>query len=273
MHDASTGSLIADRVCRHHDACVHRRTFLHVAGVSALASCIHGPVAGTRLPIRAIAFDLFTIFDPRTVDRRVAALLPGADASAFATTWKSRLFEYSWLRAAGGRYLAFDRLALDALHFTERTYRVALTPQLRDELVAAFTTLDLWPDAVAVLHQLRARGLRLAPLANFAPAMISALLAHHELTGLFDDQISSDAARTYKPDPRAYELAERAFDLPRTQIAFAAFGSWDAAGGSWFGFPTFWVNRLGVTPDELDPVNVATGSDLVALEAWISGGT
>src|SRR3569833_3211584 len=154
MHDASTGSLIADRVCRHHDACVHRRPFLHVAGVSALA----------------------------------------------------------------------------ALHYTERTYRVALTPQLRDELVAAFTTLDLRPDAVAVLHQLRARGLRLAPLANFAPAMISALLAHHELTGLFDDPISSDAARTYKPDPRAYELAERAFDLPRTQIAFAAFGSWDVVG-------------------------------------------
>src|SRR3569832_2123925 len=133
MYGASAESLLAHTAHRHHDAGVHRRTFLHVAGVSALASCIHGPGAGTRLPIRAIAFDLFTIFDPRTVDRRVAALLPGADASAFATSWKSRLFEYSWLRAAGGRYLAFDRLALDALHFTERTYRVALTPQLVED--------------------------------------------------------------------------------------------------------------------------------------------
>jgi len=273
MHDAYAESLIACRLRRHHDAWVHRRTFLHVAGVSALASCIHGPIAKAPLPIRAVAFDLFTIFDPRTVDRRVAALLPDTDAAAFATTWKARLFEYSWLRAAGGRYLAFDRLALAALHFTERVHHVALTPQQREELVAAFTTLDLWPDASAVLHRLRARGLQLAPLANFAPAMISGLLAHHDLTALFAHQLSSDAARTYKPDPRAYELAERAFDLPRTQIAFAAFGSWDAAGGSWFGFPTFWINRLGVPPDELDPVNVAAGPDLVALEVWISGGT
>lgn len=230
---------------------------------------MHGPTTGPAQPIQAVAFDLFTIFDPRTVDRRVAALLPGADARAFATTWKSRLFEYSWLRAAGGRYLPFDRLALAALRYTERAHHVALTPQLRDELVAAFTTLDVWPDASVVLHRLRARGLRLAPLANFAPAMIAALLAHHELTALFEHQLSSDAARTYKPDPRAYELAERAFDLPRTQIAFAAFGSWDASGGSWFGFPTFWVNRLGVPPDELDPMSVTAGADLVALEAWL----
>ncbi|HEY6039757.1 MAG TPA: hypothetical protein VIV58_36000, partial [Kofleriaceae bacterium] len=99
---------------------MRRRTFLHIAGVSALASCMHGPTTGPAQPIQAVAFDLFTIFDPRTVDRRVAALLPGADARAFATTWKSRLFEYSWLRAAGGRYLPFDRLALAALRYTER---------------------------------------------------------------------------------------------------------------------------------------------------------
>jgi hypothetical protein len=77
------------------------------------------------------------------------------------------------------------------------------------------------------------------------------------------------AARTFKPDPRAYQLGIDRFGLPRDQIAFAAFGGWDAAGATWFGYPTFWVNRLGV---ELDPLATPTaiGRNLDQLAAWIA---
>lgn len=253
---------------------MQRRTFLHLAGGAALASCAArrgAPTAPTAAGgrIAAIAFDLFTLFDARTVDRRVAALLPDVDAAAFATAWKSALFEYSWLRAAAGRYVAFDRLVVDALVHAARARDVALTPALRDELAGSFTVLEPWPDAAGSLDGLRARGLRLAPLANFAPAMIAALLASAGLTDRFEHQLSTDAARTYKPDPRAYALAERAFGLPRAQIAFAAFGGWDAAGAAWFGLSSFWVDRLGAPPEELAAPAVQSGPDLAALVAWI----
>jgi hypothetical protein len=57
--------------------------------------------------------------------------------------------------------------------------------------------------------------LRLAPLANFAPHMIERLLGRVELTRSFDALISTDAARTFKPDPRAYALGPERFDLPQ----------------------------------------------------------
>ncbi len=38
----------------------------------------------------------------------------------------------------------------------------------------------------------------------------------------------------------------------------------------WFGFPTFWVNRLGVEPEALVSAD-ATGPDLGALERWLAG--
>jgi 2-haloacid dehalogenase len=265
---------------------MQRRSFLHLAGGVALAGCAaRGGVAGAGVgvgparrgtvaadPIGAVAFDLFTIFDPRGVDRRVAEHVREVDAGAFAAAWKSRLFEYSWLRAAAGRYVAFDQLVVDALRYAERKLDVALAPAVRDQLAGAFTALEPWPDARDVLRGLRARGLRLAPLANFAPSMIAALLGAGGVTDLFEHQISTDAARTYKPDPRAYALAERAFALPRAQIAFAAFGGWDAAGAAWFGFPTFWVDRLGVTPEELGATDLATGADLGALATWLGAG-
>jgi serine/threonine-protein kinase len=83
-----------------------RRRFLHLLGGACLSGACRpakpARVAGDRSSVRAVAFDLFTIFDPRGVDRRVAEVL--GDASAFAATWKTRLFEYSWIRAASGQY-------------------------------------------------------------------------------------------------------------------------------------------------------------------------
>jgi 2-haloacid dehalogenase len=249
-----------------------RRDFLQVAGWSALAAC--GP--GTRPPttarptgaIRAVAFDLFTIFDPRTIDARVAEVVTG-DPAAFAATWKTRLFEYSWIRAAANRYVDFQALVDHSLDYAARAHRVALSAADRRRLAAAPTELAPWPDAPATLRELRDRGLRLAPLANFSPAMIDALLGGAGLRALFEAQISTDAAHTYKPDPRAYALAEQRLGLPRAQIAFAAFGGWDAAGATWFGFPTFWVNRLGVPEEELVAPD-GSGPNLVHLAGWLA---
>jgi len=247
-----------------------RREFLQWAGVVSLLGCTPG--RGVTEPqraggVRAVAFDLFTLFDPRGVDRRVAALVD--DHRAFATTWKTKLFEYSWLRAASGQYRDFEALASDALSYAARAHALTLGDSIRQQLAGAFTELDAWPDSAQALHELRSRGLKLAPLANFSPSMIERLLGRARLLGSFDELISTDRARTYKPDPRAYALAETAFGLPRRQIAFSAFGGWDAAGAHWFGLPTFWVNRLGQTREALDAAT-AEGPDLTALTRWLA---
>lgn len=217
--------------------------------------------------IAAVAFDLFTLFDPRGIDARVAEVV-GANA-AFAATWKTRLFEYCWLRAAAENYADFEALIHAALTYAARAHAVTLTDSSRAQLASVFSQLEPWPDTRGTLGELKARGLKLAPLANFTPRMIDALLAQAGLRQSFDFSISTDEARSYKPDPRAYALGERRFGLSRQHIAFAAFGGWDAAGARWFGFPTFWVNRLGVAPDELVAAD-ATGPDLTALAAWLA---
>jgi 2-haloacid dehalogenase len=248
-----------------------------MGGSSLVAACGPAPPAAPRggaglappspRGIRAIAFDLFTIFDPRGVDRRVAALL--GENAALTATWKKRLFEYCWIRAAAGQYVDFEHLVHDSLVHAAGAHGVAIAGPVQASLEAAFTELAPWPDAPAVLRDLAARGLRLAPLANFAPRMIEALVARAGIRDVFEALISTDQARTYKPDPRAYALAEATFGLPRRQIAFAAFGGWDAAGARWFGFPTFWVNRLGVAPEQLVDVD-ASGPDLARLATWVS---
>jgi 2-haloacid dehalogenase len=85
------------------------------------------------------------------------------------------------------------------------------------------------------------------------------------LNDVFEHVISTDQVRTYKPGPQAYQLGVSAFGLPKEQILFVAFAGWDAAGAKMFGYPTFWVNRLGLPPEELGTMADSEGSTLHEL--------
>jgi 2-haloacid dehalogenase len=255
-----------------------RRDFLQLvsgaAASSLLGACLSPPLATAPTSrqnerIRAICFDLFTLFDPRSVVKAAEGVV-GKDANDLCEAWRSRQFQYAFLRAAGGQYLDFRKVTEDSLVFAAKTRKLSISAADRGLLVDAYSQLEPWPDTRSTLTAFRAKGLRLAPLANYAPSMLGPLLDNANLGAFFEARISTDAARTYKPDPRAYALGVSTFGIPREQIAFAAFGGWDAAGAKWFGYPTFWVNRLGVTPEELAPPPDGTGPTLAELAAFVS---
>jgi 2-haloacid dehalogenase len=222
-----------------------------------------------RRKIQAICFDLFTLFDPRSVVEVARTFVP-EQAAELCEAWRLRQFEYAWMRVAAEQYQDFRVVTREALVFAARARKITLSNAARETLVDAYSKLTPWPDTREALLAWKRAGLRLTPLANYSPHMISSLLDNAELASLFDDQISTDAARTFKPDPRAYALGVSRLGFTREQIAFAAFGGWDAAGARWFGFPTFWVNRLGVAEEELAPGPDATGPTLADLATFVA---
>ena len=256
-----------------------RREFLRlVTGSAALGiwgSCAAASPKVQLLPvkantkIRAICFDLFTLFDPRSVVSVAKTIVP-EHAAELCDAWRVRQFEYSWLRVASGQYTDFRRVTEDALAYAGKTRGLGFSHSQRDTLVAAYWQLELWPDARASLSAWKNAGLRLAPLTNYTPQMLSDLLSHAGITDLFDAQLSTDTLKTFKPDPRAYALGPTTFNLSREEVAFAAFGGWDAAGAKWFGLPSFWVNRLGLPQEELAPGPDATGPTLGELAQFVS---
>lgn len=247
---------------------MNRRELLWVAGLTA---CAPKHVAATGARIKAICFDLFTLFDPRGVVD-IARSVVGDAAPALWDTWKVRQFEYAWLRSSANQYADFHVVTSEALAFAARAHGLTLSASQQARLVDAYSELEVWSDTRAQLEAWRRAGLRLAPLANYAPAMLERLIAHGKLEPFFETLISTDAARAFKPDPRAYALGPQRLGLEREEVCFAAFGGWDAAGARWFGFPTFWVNRLGVSPEALGPGPHATGPGLGELAAWLAAG-
>ena len=247
-----------------------RRDFLNLSAGGLAAHLLLRPSrarASERQQIRALVFDAFPILDPRPVFLLAEALYPGQGAD-LSNLWRIRQFEYQWLRALSGHYVDFWQATEDALVFSANALKLELPAQKRSQLMEAYLKLKVWQDVPSALHSLRGSGIRLGVLSNATAEMLESGLRNSDLTDLFEHVLSTDALRTYKPDSRAYQMAVDAFGLPREEIGFVAFAGWDVAGAKWFGYPTFWVNRLkssreelGVSPD----VTVGTVAELVVL--------
>ncbi|QIG96286.1 haloacid dehalogenase type II [Bradyrhizobium sp. 6(2017)] len=248
---------------------VNRRTFTAMTAVSvATAAVLPSQVrAAGRSSFKAIAFDGFPIIDPRPVFARVEEMFPGKGAELSAL-WRTRQFEYGWLRTLGGHYADFWRVTEDALVFAAKAMKIDLLAEQRDRLMQTYLELKAWPDVGPALRQLRDAGLRMAFLSNLTAPMLDAAIKNSGLEELLEPHLSTDRVQAFKPDARAYQMGVDAFGLPKEEIVFAAFAGWDVAGAKWFGYPTFWVNRANAAVEELGVAPDGMGSGLNDLVAF-----
>lgn len=246
-----------------------RREFLQFLTAAAAAAAASAPAVAQGRPVRAIAFDAFPIFDPRPIAALAEQLFPGR-GTELMNAWRIRQFEYQWLRALAGKYADFRRATEDALVFSAKLLKLDLDPGRRKELTDAYLNLKAWPEVPTALKSLKDAGVRLAILSNFSPDLLDAAVRSAGLEGAFDRVLSTDREKTYKPDPRAYRMAMDAFGLTRDDILFVPFAGWDAAGAKWFGYRTFWVNRLGLPAEELGVTVDAMGSNLNDVVKYVA---
>jgi 2-haloacid dehalogenase len=237
-----------------------------LGGTGVTATAAH---AQTRRPIRAVLFDAFPLFDPRPV-LAVAERVDPEKGAMLVQAWRTRQFEYQWLRALGDRYVDFWQATEDSLAFAARQVGLTLTTERQRQLMAPYADLTVWPDVAETLPMIERLGMRLGILSNLTGSMLEAGLAKAKLRSLFSHVLSTDGIRSYKPARPAYQLGVNALGLERSEILFVAFAGWDVAGAVWFGYPTYWLNRLGSVAEELDAAPLGTGTNLQSLLAFLT---
>lgn len=247
---------------------IHRRQFFLGSAALGFQAAAVPALPASEPKIRAIAFDAFPILDPRPIASLVEELFP-VQAANLTSLWRTRQFEYTWLRNSMQDYADFQQVTEDALVYAAKSLKLELTPAKRARLMDAYLDLKTWPDVVPVLHALKAAGLRLAFLSNFTARMLNAGIENSGLQGVFDHVLSTDRVKMYKPSGRAYQMGVDAFRLKRSEILFVAFAGWDAAGARHFGYPTFWVNRLQSPLEELNVTPDAAGATMDDLIRWL----
>ena len=219
---------------------------------------------------KAVAFDYFVIFDPSSIVPAVEKEFPGKGRE-LTRAWQSRQFDYAFLRSITGDFRDFFEVTGDALDYTADSMHLTLTPNARTRLLNAYLSLLPWPDAAGGLRKLRHSGIKIITIANFSPKMLRQNADRSGITDLFDELLSTEVNRTYKPDPKAYELGLKRLHLKRQDIVFAAFGGWDAYGAKHFGYTTFWVNRFGLPMEKLGGMPDGTSGDFQGLLDFVLG--
>src|SRR6516165_2661746 len=87
-----------------------------------------------RTRFAAVAFDYFVLFNPDSVVAEVDRIFPGK-GRAFTDIWRTRQFEYAWLRSMTGRYADFFAIAEDSLVYAANALHLQLSPQDRRRLL------------------------------------------------------------------------------------------------------------------------------------------
>jgi 2-haloacid dehalogenase len=252
---------------------MNRRQFVGVAATALVtkpwSSVVPDPATARPAPTRvtAVAFDALAIFDPRPAFAVADEMFPG---SGLSDEWRTRQFEYTWLRVAAHHYADVWEVTKEALAFAAARLKLDLRPDDRRRLMNTYFELKPWPDVVSALRTLKNSGLRLAFLSNFTRDMLDANVRSAGLDGMFERVLSTDEARTFKPDPRAYQLGVDALKVKRSKILFVAFAGWDAAGAKLFGYPTYWVNRQRLPPEEMGVRPDGSGETLTDLVTFVS---
>lgn len=192
-------------------------------------------------------FDAFgTLFDVHSAARTHAARI-GEAWPRLSEVWRNKQLEYSWIYAGLGTHMRFEDATRDALEYALAV--CGLDRTLAADILPSYRALAAYEEVAQVLPALKADGARLAILSNGDPDVLSDLVEHAKLDGLFEAVISVATAGTFKPNGRVYAQASTAFDAEPSEIVFVSSNRWDIAGASAFGFTPVWVNRAGL-PDE-----------------------
>ena len=187
---------------------------------------------------------------------REAASEPGMEALKenwlpIAKGWRERQLRYSWLCSMMGKYDDFWELTTRALDTTLEEHALASNDKVRARLLSLYSELSAYQEVPEVLANLKAAGHRLAVLSNASPSMLVKALDAAGISEWFDELLSVDVLKCYKPTPAVYQLIPERFDCKPSDVTFFSSNNWDVSGAGAFGFKTIWVNRTGVAWDNL----------------------
>lgn len=219
---------------------------------------------------RAVVFDAFgTLFDVYSVTAMAEQLFPGK-GSDIAALWREKQIAYTWLRTLSGRHADFWQVTRDALRFALKKLGLPFDEAAEKKLMSQYASLSAFPENLEALRALKRMGLPLGILSNGTPQMLDIAVKSAGMQGLFEHVLSVETVGRYKTTAEAYALGPAAFGLPARQMLFVSSNAWDACGAAWFGYATYWINRSGQPPEELDVSPHATGRLLTDVVDFVT---
>ena len=213
--------------------------------------------------IKAIIFDAYgTLFDVNSAAEKCKNKI-GDKWEPFANYWRTIQLEYTWLRSLMNRYEDFWKVTEDSLDKSMKLFKIDAS--MKNELLDLYKVLSTFPEVKETLQKLKEKKYKLVILSNGTRALIKELVDTNNLGGIFDDVISVEEVKIYKPHSNVYNIPIKKYQIEKKQFAYLSANTWDVSAAGNFGFNAVWVNRNKNIFDNLDYKPIIEIKNLIDL--------
>jgi 2-haloacid dehalogenase len=203
-----------------------------------------------------------TLLNMSPLKKAVIALLE--DEQGFRI-WFGMLLHYSTVSNHIGQYHNFSTIAAATLDMAALSLHKKVTEDQIKETLSIITSLKAYPDVIKGLQLLKEHGFRLATLTNSPESALKKQLANSDLTIYFEQALSVDAIKKYKPAKETYLWAAKKLAVEPTELMLIAAHGWDIAGASHAGLATGFIAREGQSLYPLSNKPDYVASDILAM--------
>jgi 2-haloacid dehalogenase len=176
--------------------------------------------------------------------------------------WFAQTLQLAMAAVITNSYEDFRVQADTGLEITARRYKVSMLGEEKNLILGTLHKLRAFPEVGQNLQRLRDAGLRLATLTNSTVQAAEAQLTYAGLRGHFEQVISADEVRCFKPAPEVYHLAARRLGVEPGQVRLVAAHDWDVTGALRAGCAAVFVARPGQVMNPFGPQPDVKGSNL-----------
>ena len=200
--------------------------------------------------IKAIIFDAYgTLFDVNSAAEKCKNKI-GDKWEPFSNYWRTIQLEYTWLRSLMKRHKDFWKITEDSLDKSMEVFKIDFS--IRNELLDLYRVLSTFSEVNDVLKKLKEKKYKLAILSNGTPSLLNELVSSNNLENIFDDVLSIEEVKTYKPHPNVYNIPIKRYQINKNNVAYLSANTWDVSAAGNYGFNAVWVNRNNSVFDNLD---------------------
>ncbi len=210
-----------------------------------------------------LAFDVYgTLIDTSGVTKALEDYA-GSQAQAFSRLWRDKQLEYSFRRGLMQNYQSFAVCTKNALDYACSFFRTDMPQRAKVKLMDDYKRLPSFPEAQDALESLASCGFNMFAFSNGRAEDVKELLRNANIEHYFDDVVSVDEIRSFKPNPAVYLHFLRRAKSSGADAWLISGNPFDVIGAISAGMRAAWIQR---SPDMIfDPWEIEPTITVAAL--------
>lgn len=192
---------------------------------------------------KVIIFDVNeTLLDLQPLKKSVGEALNGNDQ--LLSLWFTTMLQYSLVHTLTEDYQDFGQIGAAALTMVAKNNGIEISNETaKKAIVDTITKLPAHADTIEALTALKKAGFNIVSLTNSSNKGVAAQFEFAGLTQYFDQRLSVEDVKAFKPAPITYEWALKRLEVEASDVLMVAAHPWDLAGAEKAGMQTAFIQR------------------------------